>query len=193
MLPLRGQVNRSQTSSPTHPRDLRSHTPGQAYAQPSAYYGGDPFTRSESRQGLPIGPGPTPHGISQRMFSPAPAAAGPIFDNTTAPYQLKVRIRSDPNYATIVVPSNIKYKTIVDRIDAKMEKMSSCSIAKGTARLRWLDDGSLVSLTNDEDIQGAFDDWKSFHQETLSSGGMPPDIEFIWHEGENLKLKRRGS
>ena len=169
MLPIRGQVNRSQTNSPN----------------------GNPYIRSESRQGAAMGPGPTSHGISQRMISPPPHMTSPMLDNTSVPYQLKVRITCNASYVTIVVPSNIKYQTLADRIDAKMEKITKRSIRGRTARLRWLDDDSFISVMNDEDVKLVFDEWKSLHENTHGNGEALPDVELMWHEGDDLILRKR--
>ncbi len=80
------------------------------------------------------------------------------------PNQLKVKLTLvdfDAKHLTLVVPSTITYRTLIDRIDAKLKRTSDVSIAGGTARLRYQDvDKDYLSLDCDEDVQGWIIDWK---------------------------------
>ena len=174
----RPPANRSQTSSPTEIiRTTRSPFPTHGYNQ-------EAHVRSESRQGLPGGPTSALTG-GQRLLSSASADSG-------MPTQIKVRIAYGSNYVTIVVPSNIKYQTLIDRIDAKMEKHSDCSITDGTAKLRWFDEDSYISLNDDYDIQLLLDEWRQQQFQHQKQGKPLLDLELEWHEGKAIaqKMKR---
>jgi cell division control protein 24 len=78
------------------------------------------------------------------------------------PTQLKVKVNCDgPTYFTLVVAFNITYQILIDRIDAKLNRFTSSSIAKGNLKLRYRDeDGDFVSIESDDDIQIAFMEWR---------------------------------
>lgn len=100
------------------------------------------------------------------------------------PTQLKVKIFFDPapSHVTIVVPIVVKHRSLVDRIDSKMVKISSASISKGTARLRYKDmDGDNVCIDSDDDVQLAIEDWGSVHAKQLAEGTVS-DFELQWQE-----------
>lgn len=90
------------------------------------------------------------------MSPPLPSAGLPL-----SPTQLKVKVNCDGNYVTLVVALNITYQTLIDRIDAKIGRFSNNAIARGTMRLRYKDeDGDLVTIESDDDIQIAFQEWQ---------------------------------
>lgn len=100
------------------------------------------------------------------------------------PAQLKVQIYYDriPSYLTIVVPTSIKHRSLIDRIDSKMAKLTKASIAKGTARLRYKDsDGDIVTIRSDEDVHLAVEDWGTKNEESIRAGNIP-DFQLSWHE-----------
>lgn len=193
MMSMRAPINRSQTNSPTEaPRHGRSQAPGTVYGYGTSHGYQESHSRSNSRQGHRhyARPGPVSHGISQRVLAPVTPSAP---SNLDSPYmsQLKVRILYEPkpNYVTIVVPLNIKYQTLVDRIDSKMEKVSVCSILKGSARLRYIDEeGTMVSIRDDDDVQLALDEWKDKLQQQ-PPGSTAPDFEIHWHQGQDMRLR----
>lgn len=185
MASMRAPVNRSQTNSPTGSlRSARNGTPVQNLSRAphtyhSAYDGGytrDPRYLPHSGQSQTV---PAP----QRMMSPQVSAPSTQGD---APYvsQLKVKIffEPKPSHVTIVVPIIIKHRSLIDRIDSKMEKVTSSSIAKGSARLRYVDsENELITITNDEDVQLAIEEWVIEHEQELRNG-IIPDFELHWHE-----------
>ena len=181
VLPMgRPPINRTQTVSPMEAVKLgRPPYPVNAYSH-------DPYMRTESRQGS--GPGPLSYGAAQRMWTSTPT----LSTDPSIPTQIKVRIAYGSNYVTIVVPSNIRYQTLIDRIDAKMEKHSGCSITKGTAKLRSLDEDDYVSLNDEDDIQMVLDEWRLRQIEHVEHGKSPPDLELEWHEGDDIKKKIHG-
>ncbi|KAL9125120.1 MAG: hypothetical protein Q9217_005628 [Psora testacea] len=116
----------------------------------------------------------------------------PIIPNLTAPSdrdamyptQLKVKILFDPapSHVTIVVPITIKYRTLIDRIDSKMVRVSSASIARGSARLRYKDrDDDLIVIKTDEDVGDAIEEWGAVHEHRLRQG-IIDDFELFWQE-----------
>jgi len=100
------------------------------------------------------------------------------------PAQLKVIIWFDPNpsHVTIVVPIIIKHRSLIDRIDSKMVKVSTASIAKGTARLRFKDsDGDMITIRSDEDVHLAIEDWGTAHEGQIREG-VVPDFQLYWQQ-----------
>lgn len=111
--------------------------------------------------------------------APTPAAPAPSY-----PSQLKVKVyfAPEPSHVTIVVPIIIKCRSLIDRIDSKMQKVSGASIAQGTARLSYKDsDGDYVAIKVDEDVAMAIEDWGEAHAEQLR-GAVVPDFGLYWHE-----------
>jgi cell division control protein 24 len=78
------------------------------------------------------------------------------------PTQLKVKVNCDSgNYVTLVVAFNITYQSLIDRIDAKLNRFTTSSVAKGNLKLRYQDeDGDFVTLESDDDIQIAISEWR---------------------------------
>ena len=186
MASMRVPVNRSQNNSPTESlRSARNGNSAQTLSRAPhtyhpAYDAG--HVRPDPRYPPHMGHGPKA-AAPQRMMSPqmsAPSAQG------DAPYvsQLKVKIffEPKPSHVTIVVPIIIKHRSLIDRIDSKMEKVTSSSIAKGSARLRYVDsENELITITNDEDVQLAIEEWVIEHDQELRNG-IIPDFELHWHE-----------
>lgn len=113
---------------------------------------------------------------------PAPTTGTSNDSGAPLPTQLKVKIHFDPqpSHVTIVVPIIIKHRSLVDRIDSKMTKISSASISKDTARLRYRDeDGDMITINTDDDVQIAIDDWRTTHSESLYKC-VYPDFELFW-------------
>ncbi len=71
---------------------------------------------------------------------------------------------------------------LIDRIDSKMVKISSASISRGGAKLRYKDaEGDLLTINSDEAVQLAIDDWRDSHSERLLEG-ITDDFELYWEE-----------
>ena len=112
------------------------------------------------------------------------ATSGPFVPGSSIPYpsQLKVKVWFDPppSHVTIVVPIIIKHQSLIDRIDSKMVKISQASIARGTARLKYKDEEEdLVTISSDEGVQMAIEDWGMQHLGDLDRG-LAPDFELYW-------------
>jgi len=88
-----------------------------------------------------------------RDLSEIPESA-PASEATRFPKQLKARIEYNGNFLTLMISTNITYQSFIDRIDAKVERLSSNSISRGQLKLRYRDeDGDFVSVICDEDLQ----------------------------------------
>lgn len=88
------------------------------------------------------------------------------------PTQLKVRVNcNNGNYVTLVVAFNITYQSLIDRIDAKLARFMNSSIGNGALKLRYRDeDGDLVTIQSDDDIQIAFMEWREGVRNMYSGG-----------------------
>ncbi|CAO1604692.1 Guanine nucleotide exchange factor for Cdc42p [Xanthoria calcicola] len=196
MAQMRAPLNRSQTSSPTNIMSgARSATqspmpphgrPGQhaeqaIHNQSSSSHERHPGSQGDQRTHNQGGCGPAP--IQVLRSPPMPMHTAPE-GQIPYPSQLKVKIWFDPapSHVTIVVPIVIKHRSLIDRIDSKMVKISSASISKGTARLRYKDmENDLLTIGSDEDVQLAIEDWGLAHEERLREG-VVSDFELHWEE-----------
>jgi cell division control protein 24 len=193
MVPMRAPINRNQSGSPTEiQRRATAQSPKSSrdrlnQPQYTSHYSYDPSTQSHTRSDPRYFSGPsrsnTMSGMGERVMSP-PLSSAATNDQPPYPSQLKVKIwfEPQPNYVTIVVPIIIKHRSLIDRIDSKMEKVSSSSIAKGTARLKYQDsDNEMVTMKCDEDVQIAIEEWVNVNEESLRNGVIP-DFELYWNE-----------
>ncbi|KAL8896617.1 MAG: hypothetical protein Q9207_007632 [Kuettlingeria erythrocarpa] len=196
MAHMRIAPNRSQTSSPTNgglasrvatqSPMLQRDRPGQ-HGDQSNYH---PATHrqhpSQSDQRPPTSGGYPPANITVLRSPPMPMHTTSE-NEIPLPSQLKVKIwfQPSPSHVTIVVPIVIKHRSLIDRIDSKMVKISSASISKGTARLRYKDiDDDFVTITSDEDVQLAIEDWGQANEDDLRNGDVR-DFELHWEEKGN--------
>ena len=194
---MRAPVNRSQANSPSNAQlSIRSATQSPQLQQHRQQHQADAPYRVAQQNALGITGSspisstlPTPQlipqpGITlQAIRSPAPSQAVTGKD-IPYPSQLKVKIWFDPapSHVTIVVPIIIKHRSLVDRIDSKMVKISSASISNNTARLRYRDgDGDILTIASDEDVSLAIEDWALSHLQQLHQG-VVSDFELYWHE-----------
>jgi cell division control protein 24 len=109
----------------------------------------------------------TPGSIDERMMNQQQRAhtspsMGPQQAQSQQPTQLKVKVayQAGAFTTTLVVPITITYQTLKDRIDAKLSRTSNVSLQSGVVKLKYVDDGDLISIRNDEDVQEAFEVWK---------------------------------
>ena len=92
----------------------------------------------------------------------------------TMPSQLKAKVCYDENYVSMIIPSNIQYRSLTDRIDAKLSRFTNHSIASGSVRLRYRDeDGDFILIDSDEGVHEALLDWRDAH---LASGGQNAEL-----------------
>ncbi|KAL8933218.1 MAG: hypothetical protein Q9216_006468 [Gyalolechia sp. 2 TL-2023] len=194
MAQMRVPPNRSQTNSPTNgmpptrsatqspmfPRDRPTqHAEQNVYNQTSAHRHG--VSQADQRLHMPGGYGPAPITVLRSPPMPIHTAEDNEFP---LPSQLKVKIwfQPTPSHVTIVVPIVIRHRSLIDRIDSKMVKISSASISKGTARLRYKDmDDDFVTISSDEDVGLAIEDWGQVNEEDLRNGDVR-DFELYWEE-----------
>lgn len=196
---LRGPVNRSQTNSPVGGHSLiRSATQSpqlqrdKSRPQPSQQEHDQHYPQRQHQQANEsrlvyknTHSGSTSHAT---LPSPSPGLAmqpppAPPTSGIPYPSHLKVKIWFDPppSHVTIVVTIVIKYQSLADRIDSKMTKITSASIASGTAVLRYRDDHDLVVIESDEDVRTAIETWGEVHEQELQEGKVP-DFELLWRE-----------
>lgn len=129
----------------------------------------------------PRGATPTQQTIqgSQTFSSPSAPAAASILP---PPTQLKVKVHcpSASQVLTLVVPLNISYQSLKDRIDAKLQRSTNLSLGGGVAnvgkdnvvKLKYLDEDDFVTIQTDEDVQEAFDSWREQMQNGEAVPGM---------------------
>lgn len=165
MANMKAPVNRSQNSSPTHHNlSIRAANPT---TNPQSPY--DPRQMapthfhepqySESRASTPVQEQPT---------SPLSHEPG---DDGYMPTQLKAKVNFDDNYVTLVIASNIMFRSLIDRVDAKLARFTNRSIGNKTVRLRYRDeDGDFVTIDSDEAVQLAFMEWREQHRDMLAKG-----------------------
>lgn len=93
------------------------------------------------------------------------------------PTQLKAKVNFDDNYVTLVIATNILFRSLTDRVDAKLARFTNRSIGNKTVRLRYRDeDGDFITIDNDEAVQLAFIEWREQHRDELAKG-MVGEIE----------------
>jgi cell division control protein 24 len=64
----------------------------------------------------------------------------------------------------MIIASNIQFRSLADRIDAKLARFTNHSIASGSVRLRYRDeDGDFILIDSDEAVHEALLDWRETH------------------------------
>nr|POE47005.1 rho guanine nucleotide exchange factor scd1 [Quercus suber] len=93
------------------------------------------------------------------------------------PTQVKVKVHcpSASQVLTLVVPLNISYQSLKDRIDAKLQRSTTLSLGdrgpkENQVKLKYLDEDDFVSIQSDEDVQTAFETWRE--QRGGDTGGL---------------------
>jgi cell division control protein 24 len=156
MANMKAPVSRSQNNSPTNhnlPIRTANHLPSNAHAN---------FTEPQYSEGRPGGPN------SDQPTSPLSHEPE---EEPYMPTQLKAKVNFDENYVTLVISSNIMFRTLTDRVDAKLARFTNRSIGNKTVRLRYRDeDGDFVTIDSDEAVQLAFMEWREQHRDMLSRG-----------------------
>ena len=154
---------RSQSNSPSNaPLPIRTSTPQQyVYSQaPRPAIPRHNYTYDQSYHQDPRKPGHAPSLSQGRPLSPI--QQGGVSENDLyLPSQLKAKVCYDENYVSMIIPSNIQFRSLTDRIDAKLSRFTHDSIASGSVRLRYQDeDGDYILIDSDEGVQEALLDWK---------------------------------
>lgn len=173
-------IPRSQTGSPRNDIPMRSNTQSPSVQRERLTQQGGTMSQ------FPIQPlrQNTPGSMVSSLTPPAAIQTIPIEGRTAIPLgggvgsdlpiptQLKVKVNCENgNYVTLVVPFNISYQLLTDRIDAKLARFSSSSIGRGNLKLRYRDeDNDFVTIESDDDIQIAFLEWKEGIRNMYSGG-----------------------
>jgi len=161
--------SRTQSSSPNNlplraPPDKRPQMNGHGYTYDTSY--------STAR------PGHVPQPSQDRTDSP-PMTNGDGDD--FMPSQLKAKVRFEDNYVSMIIPTNITFRTLTDRIDAKLARFTHHAIATGTVKLRYQDqDGDYVLIDSDEAVSEALLDWKETHADRVGAG-LNAEISLFAH------------
>ncbi|KAG9528719.1 hypothetical protein KCU67_g1567, partial [Aureobasidium melanogenum] len=174
-----GSVPRSQSNSPS-----LAHAPVQSPHQrerSSTRSNADAPYAHDGPPALRVNPGLAYVG-SSRTNTPAPGPPSG-YDSPISPplssssdfglSQLKIKVHASSTVLTLVVPLNISYHSLRDRIDAKLSRSTNISLSDRTpnqVKLKYLDEDDYVSIQSDEDVQSAFETWREQRGETV--GGM---------------------
>ncbi|OQO13212.1 hypothetical protein B0A48_01440 [Cryoendolithus antarcticus] len=150
---------RSQSNSPSLAQQQRA--PSQS-----------PQMVRSGRQGSHQEPSPTNGPYPNYPLSSTPLSRTTTPSSSTgppAPTQLKVKVHapSAAQVLTLVVPVNISYQSLKDRIDAKLQRSTNLSLGSGAGKstgenvvkLKYLDDEDYVTIQTDEDVAEAFESW----------------------------------
>lgn len=118
-----------------------------------------------------------PHVSASRSNTPVIGTMSPTLSSSDPPQptQLKVKVHATAagQVLTLVVPTNIAYQSLKDRIDAKLQRSTNMSLTDRTGnqvKLKYLDEDDYVSIQSDEDVQTAFETWREQRGEGI--GGM---------------------
>lgn len=169
--------NRSQNNSPSSNGQvpIRTTTPTSYAPPPGARppMPGHNYTYDQSYHQDPRTSGHVSSHSTGRPLSPIPA--GPPADSEPyMPSQLKAKVCYEENYVSMIIPSNIQFRSLTDRIDAKLSRFTNHSIASGSVRLRYRDeDGDFVLIDSDEGVHEALLDWKEAH---FASNGQNAEL-----------------
>ncbi|RJE17919.1 hypothetical protein PHISCL_09746 [Aspergillus sclerotialis] len=165
MANMKAPVSRSQNNSPT-PQNLSIRTASHS-SNPQAPYDSRhmPPTHFHEPQ-YSESSGSTP--VQEQPTSPLSREPG---DENFMPTQLKAKVNFDDNYVTLVIASNILFRSLIDRVDAKLARFTDRSIGNKSVRLRYRDeDGDFVTIDSDEAVQLAFMEWREQHRDMLAKG-----------------------
>ena len=190
----RAPLNRSQTSSPVDSQlPIRSGTqPPLAHRDRAHRQFQEPISYDRQGQRMQQNFESETRDYHHGHYTEEPTQLTPQSTETSSstnsimdyPNQLKVRVKFDPepSHVTIVVPTFIKHRSLTDRIDSKMAKVTAASIAKKSARLRYEDsDGDMVRIETDEDVHLAIEDWATQNERQILEGPAP-DFELHWQQ-----------
>lgn len=155
---------RGMTSSPAS-----SIHRNQSYQQPR--FPPDPsptatYNSTYDRSAYP--PTSTPRTHPPGPLAKPPSAYPSDHPDPPTPTQLKVKVHcpSASQTLTLVVPLNITYQSLKDRIDAKLQRSTNISLSdhrgpkENQVKLKYLDEDDFVSIQSDEDVQTAFEAWR---------------------------------
>ena len=182
-------ANRSQTSSPNGlpSRSPQNSTGGYNGTSPTSQHPYDPMARPDMRgPQYPSSRTVTPVPRNGGTPAPPPSSGTPLPAEVSPPTQLKVKVHapSAAQVLTLVVPLNISYQTLKDRIDAKLQRSTNLTLGTvngGTGvapskdnvvKLKYLDEDDYVTIQTDEDVLEAFETWREQRGGDLGADGM---------------------
>lgn len=166
---------RSATQSPSLQRERMPPPRGQMpSAEGPSYY--DPRYGAVGARG-PLDRAYTSADPRSQLSSSTPSQSLPTpraSQDMATPSQLKVKLHcpSAGSSFTLVVPTNISYQSLKDRIDAKLQRSTNVSLSSGAVKLKYVDDGDYISIQSDEDVQTAFEMWKDQQVGGVVAGQM---------------------
>ncbi|KKK20385.1 rho guanyl nucleotide exchange factor [Aspergillus ochraceoroseus] len=165
MANMKAPVNRSQNNSPTNnnlPIRSGNHIPNSQLHHEPRQMPSTHFNEPQYSEGRPNGSAPD---------QPTSPLSHEPDEEPVMPTQLKAKVNFDENYVTLVISSNIMFRSLTDRVDAKLARFTNRSIGSKSVRLRYRDeDGDFVTIDSDEAVQLAFMEWREQHREMLSRG-----------------------
>lgn len=92
-------------------------------------------------------------------------------DDGAMPSQLKAKVRFEDNYVSMIIPTNITFRSLTDRIDAKLSRFTNHAIASGTVKLKYQDqDGEKLWIDCDDAVSDALLDWRETHADKIGAG-----------------------
>ncbi|THC89859.1 hypothetical protein EYZ11_010688 [Aspergillus tanneri] len=167
MASMKAPVNRSQNNSPTNnnlPIRSANHLPN-----PPSHHHHDPRHVAATHFNEPqYSESRITNGSSDQPTSPLSHEPA---EDPLMPTQLKAKVNFDDNYVTLVIASNIMFRSLTDRVDAKLARFTNRSIGNKSVRLRYRDeDGDFVTIDSDEAVQLAFMEWREQHRDSLARG-----------------------
>ena len=164
--------NRSQNNSPSN-LPHRQGPPGHPALRPQMAAHGYTYDQSYSTAKM----GHAPKLSQDQIVAPA------ITSNSDGmPSQLKAKVRFEDNYVSMIIPTNITFRTLTDRIDAKLSRVTHHAIASGDVKLRYQDqDGDYVLIDSDEAVSEALLDWKETHADNIGPSGIGAEIMLFAH------------
>ncbi|KAK7892264.1 Guanine nucleotide exchange factor for Cdc42p [Exophiala xenobiotica] len=156
--------SRSQNNSPNNGPPSRGGTPQYGLPQgPRPGMQSHGYTYDNSYANEARRPGHAPSLSQGRTFSP-PVSSPSSDGDGYIPSQLKAKVCFDENYVSMIIASNIQFRSLADRIDAKLARFTNHSIASGSVRLRYRDeDGDFILIDSDEAVHEALLDWHETH------------------------------
>lgn len=133
---------------------------------PSSYvaYSGGPAVINRSQNNSPTSPGLPTQGLPTRNDSPSLLENGSRHSSTSGASsvgqaQVKLKVNYGNDKFVIIVPYNIPYLQLMDRIERKVKICGTGNeVPTNPVRIRYQDeDGDYISMNSDDDVLMAFD------------------------------------
>lgn len=184
---MRSPVNRSQNNSPTNntlPIRSATQNPQHQHQHVQRHPHINHFHEYQSSDRSPTS-APGQSATDSAHLPPLSQDTEQHQQEPLMPTQLKAKVNFDDNYVTLVIASNILFRSLTDRVDAKLARFTNRSIGGKSVRLRYRDeDGDFVTIDSDEAVQLAFMEWRDQHQDMLAQGQVG-EIQLFCQAVEN--------